>query len=103
MKYILYLFFLLASLNARSQRFLKANGKMITDGDNHEIILRGMGLGGWMLQEPYMLQLSGVAGTQHQIREKIEALIGKDNAALFYKKWLANSIRKADIDSLAAW
>jgi endoglucanase len=87
----------------KGQGYLRANGKMITDASGKEIILRGMGLGGWMLQEPYMLQLSGVAGTQHEIRKKIENVIGKERTTTFYDAWLANHCRKADIDSLAAW
>ncbi|MCK7537718.1 MAG: hypothetical protein MZV63_45580 [Marinilabiliales bacterium] len=35
---------------------------------------RGIGLGGWMLQEPYMLKLSGVAPAQYDIRNRITAL-----------------------------
>ncbi len=66
-------------------------------------ILRGMGLGGWMLQEGYMLQTEGFAGPQYQIRNKIEQLIGEANTDLFYDKWLENHVRKIDIDSLKAW
>jgi endoglucanase len=100
----LIVFFLVFLLQVvKGQGYLRANGKMITDASGKEIILRGMGLGGWMLQEPYMLQLSGVAGTQHEIRTKIEHVIGKEKTTTFYDAWLANHCRKADIDSLAEW
>ena len=62
-----------------------------------------MGLGGWMLQEPYMLDMSGFAGTQWQIKEKIETLIGTINTEAFYDKWRANHCTRRDIDSLASW
>ena len=42
--------------------------------NNKEVLLKGVGLGGWMLQEGYML---GTNGAQHQIREKLEDLAGK--------------------------
>ena len=62
-----------------------------------------MGLGGWMLQEPYMLRLSGVAPTQGAIRKRITDLIGPEKTATFYEAWLANHCRKVDIDSMARW
>ncbi|MFT3824764.1 MAG: cellulase family glycosylhydrolase [Chitinophagaceae bacterium] len=87
---------------ARAQ-YLKADGKRIVDANNKEVLLRGMGLGGWMLQEPYMLQLSGVVDAQHQFKQKVEELIGKEKTAIFYDAWLKNHCTKTDIDSLAAW
>lgn len=86
-----------------AQGFLHADGKQIVNGQGKEVILRGIGLGGWMLQEPYMLQLAGAAGTQHEIKNKIQGLIGQEKTKSFYTAWLANHCTKADIDSLAAW
>ena len=57
--------------SALSQGFLKVSGKEIVNDDGDTVLLRGIGLGGWMLQEPYMLQLSDVAGTQTEIEAKI--------------------------------
>ena len=103
LKQIILIFLLFFSKQLFSQGFLKANGKMIVNEKGEEIIFRGMGLGGWMLQEPYMLQLGGVAANQSLIRSKITDVIGEDATNTFYNAWLANYCRKADIDSLAAW
>jgi endoglucanase len=84
-------------------QYLHRSGKLIVDGQNQEIILRGMGLGGWMLQEGYMLETNSFANPQHQIRAKIQGLIGETNTNEFYNAWLSNHCTKADIDSLAAW
>ena len=86
-----------------AQGFLKARGQHIVDSTGKEIILRGFGLGGWMLQEPYMLQLSGVAATQGDIKRKIRGLIGAEKTEAFYNAWLANHTTQSDIDSMAAW
>ena len=43
-----------------------------------------------MLQEPYMLQLSGVAIAQHDIKQKIKELAGDENTEKFYEAWLQN-------------
>ena len=90
-------------LPVNSQAFLKTKGQAIVNEAGDTIILRAMGLGGWMLQEGYMLQTGGFATAQYQIRNKIEALIGKTNTDLFYDTWLANHVRETDIDSLKSW
>ncbi|GHT77373.1 hypothetical protein FACS189463_3590 [Bacteroidia bacterium] len=71
--------------------------------DEGAFILKGIGLGGWALQEPYMLQLSGIARTQQQIREKIAGVIGEEATETFYQQWIQNGVTREDIDSLAAW
>lgn len=99
----LFFFLLACSLSAFSQSFLSTNGKAIVNQSGDTVLLRGMGLGGWMLQEGYMLQTAGFASAQYQIRDHIEQLIGKADTDAFYDAWLANHVRKIDIDSLAAW
>jgi endoglucanase len=99
---IITITFLIFFINSFCQG-LKTDGKRIINNKGEEVILRGMGLGGWMLQEPYMLQLSGVAIAQHDIKRKIKELAGDENMEKFYDAWLKNHCTKADIDSLAAW
>jgi len=101
--YSLICFFLAFTFQANAQGFLKTDGKVIVNDSGDTILLRGMGLGGWMLQEGYMLQTASFANAQYQIRGKIEELIGASDTDLFYDAWLANHVRKIDIDSLAAW
>src|SRR5436190_50093 len=80
--------------------FLHTSNSRIVDGQNHEIILRGMGLGGWMLQEGYMLGVRN-EGTQHSIKSRITDLVGQDDCAKFYRLWLENHMTRADVDLLA--
>ncbi len=102
--YIVFLqFFTLSLVPILAQGFLHTNNQHIVDGNGNEVILRGMGLGGWMLQEGYMLQTSSFANAQYEIRQTIEDLIGEANTDAFYDAWLANHCTKADIDSLASW
>ena len=100
-----FLFFLLTSLffiDAPAQGFLKADGKKIVNAKGENILLRGMGLGGWMLQEGYMLGIHKDA-QQHKIRAAIEELMGPQETAEFYNAWLDNFVRKIDIDSMKRW
>jgi endoglucanase len=85
-----------------AQGFLKANGKIIVNGKGEKIILRGMGIGGWMLQEGYMFKLSNL-GQQYRIKEKIQELVGAEKTKQFYNEWLLNHTTKTDIDSMASW
>jgi endoglucanase len=94
---------LVAAAPSQSQGYLKVNGKQIVNGNGEEIILRSMGLGGWMLQEPYMLQLAGFAYAQHDIKKKITDLVGTERTKSFYDAWLLNHCTKTDIDSMASW
>ena len=96
----LAIFFLNLVVSAQG---LKASGKIIVDENGKEVLLRGMGLGGWMLQEPYMMEMTGFAGMQWQIKAKIDALIGTTNTQAFYDAWHANHCTRRDIDSMASW
>ena len=89
-------------VEARSQGFLRASGSQIVDQDGKNVLLRGIGLGGWMLQEGYMLRVNG-QGQQHKIKSRLTELVGAEKTDNFYAAWLSNHTRRIDIDSLKAW
>ncbi|MEO8412594.1 MAG: cellulase family glycosylhydrolase, partial [Ginsengibacter sp.] len=98
----LFLFCHIFFVTSHAQGFLKADGKRIVNAKGENVLLRGMGLGGWMLQEGYMLGIHKDA-QQHNIRKRIEALMGRAETEEFYNAWLNNFVRKIDIDSMHAW
>lgn len=100
---ILSILLVLVLSNHVAAQGLKVNGTMIVDGTGKEVILRGMGLGGWMIQEGYMMETSDFAGPQHEIKAKIRDLIGQESTDEFYRKWHQNHCTRRDIDSLASW
>lgn len=102
MKKLFLLIFIILSLAGNSQGFLHAKGESIINGKDKNVLLRGIGLGGWMLQEGYMLRVNG-QGQQNKIRSRIAELIGETKTQEFYNAWLSNNTRKIDIDSLRAW
>jgi len=85
--------------------FLHAQDKMIVEGNGDEIILRGMGFGGWMVQEPYMMQHNvdndEGDGGQHVMFSDIEELIGKENLETYHQTWLDNYCTEKDVEQLA--
>ncbi|MEN0054323.1 MAG: cellulase family glycosylhydrolase [Mucilaginibacter sp.] len=87
---------------SNAQSFLRADGKKIVDENGKNILLRGMGLGGWMLQEGYMLHVNKDS-RQYRIRERLEELMGPAETKEFYDTWLENNTRKIDIDSMHRW
>lgn len=82
---------------------LKTEGKKIINSNGEEVLLRGVGPGGWQVMEGYMMNTSGVAGAQHEIKEKLIDLMGEANTETFFSKWRENHFTKRDVDSLAAW
>lgn len=94
---------LLLSQFGTAQGFLKTQGQKIVNPQGENVYLKGMGLGGWMLQEGYMLKTDEFAGPQFKIKEKIAEVAGEDGKNYFYKAYLKNGITKKDVDSLAKW
>jgi endoglucanase len=87
---------------SESQGFLKADNTRIVNEKGENVLLRGIGLGGWMLQEGYMLHVNKES-QQYRIKQRIELLIGKEQMRAFYKAWLSNHTTKSDMDSLHSW
>ncbi|PAM92020.1 glycosyl hydrolase family 5 [Flavobacterium sp. IR1] len=94
---------LLLSITTFGQGFLHRDGQNIVDGNGKNVLLRGLGVGGWMVQEGYMLQAQSFASPQYKIRQKIKELVGEEATKEFYAAYKANGITKRDVDSLAAW
>ena len=99
---ILSLFFacIIGAGRAEPAGFLRAQEGRIVDAQGREVILRGMGLGGWMLQEGYMLGINR-EGAQHSIKARITDLVGKEDCDKFYQLWRQNHMGRADVDLLA--
>ncbi len=94
---------LITSISLIAQGYLHTSGKYIYDGSGNELILRGIGTGNWMLQEGYMMQTTGVAGTQHEFRSRLIGTIGAEKTDSFYTVWLDSHFRRIDVDSMKSW
>lgn len=94
---------LVSATPALADGFLHAKDKRIVDESGRPVLLRGMGLGGWMLQEGYMLKLGELGkGQEHVIRAETTKLVGAEREAAIHQAWLDNHTTKADIDAMAA-
>ncbi|MGC9342290.1 MAG: glycoside hydrolase family 5 protein, partial [Bacteroidales bacterium] len=99
----LTLAWLALAVSSQAQGFLHTDGDRIVDGNGNNFFIRSMGTGNWMLQEGYMMQRAGVAGTQHEFRAKLVETIGEARTDSFYMAWLNNHFTKRDLDSMKAW
>lgn len=87
-----------------SQGFLKTNQKLIVNGSGEQFKLKGIGLGGWLVQEGYMLKTPySTMGAEHEIKREIEKLVGPAKTEELYSIYHLNYVRKIDIDSISAW
>lgn len=83
---------------------LSANGAKIVNAAGEEVILKGVGLGGWLLQEGYMIKPSfSGGGTQWSIKKRLyDQGVSDADVETFYQNWRNNFITRADIDYLAS-
>lgn len=103
MKNIILFFGLFLMFSLGWAQGLKTQGQIIVNENGEEVLLRGYGPGGWQIMEGYMMQTSGFAGSQHEIKEKLIDLMGEANTDTFFSKWRENHFTQRDVDSLAAW
>ena len=78
----------------------------IVEGNGEPILLRGFGLGGWLVPEGYMLHnqawISGFESPT-DIENHVTDLIGAEAAEDFWELYRANYVAQADIDQIAEW
>jgi len=76
--------------------FAKTSGKILLDGNNKEILLKGINLGNWLNPEGYMFKFQKV-NSFRLIDNVIKELVGADDAREFWKSFRNNYITKEDI------
>lgn len=89
-----------------SQGFLHVQEGQIVEGDGEPILLRGFGLGGWLVPEGYMLHNQAwIEGFESpsEIEEHVESLIGAELAESFWDLYRDNYVAQVDIDQIAEW
>ena len=88
--------------NVSLSQFMRAEGKAIVDANGKPVLLRGLGLGGWLVPEGYMLHIPG-RGSPSSIRNLILDLLGAADTERFYQLYRANYVNANDLQQIAAW
>ncbi|MCB2378517.1 cellulase family glycosylhydrolase [Hymenobacter sp. BT635] len=86
---------------AQKMSLLRAQGGKIVDAGGQEIVLRGFNVGGWLLQESYILK-TDTLDSQARIRGGLLRTMSDQELEDFYARYRASFVTKADIDFVAA-
>jgi hypothetical protein len=92
---------ILLSSCTRTDRFLHTQGQDIVDVGGNKILLRGVGLGNWLLPEGYMWKFGKEGDRPRKIEALIEAMIGQEAAEQFWLEFRRHYITEADIQRIA--
>jgi endoglucanase len=87
--------------SAPAAGFLHTQGESIVDEQGHKVLLRGVGLGNWMLTEGYMWKFGEAGDRQRRIEKIVSDLIGPERAAQFWKEYRQEYITEADIHRIS--
>jgi endoglucanase len=83
--------------------FIRAAGGRLLDGAGNPVLLRGVGLGNWLLPEGYMFRFFAPAPqSPRQIEALVEDLVGRDAAAVFWLRFREHWVAEGDIAAIAA-
>lgn len=86
---------------ASFQGFVHRSGTELVDGGDRPLLLRGMGIGNWMLPEGYMWKFGPGAESPREIEALTERLLGAEAAAEFWAGFRANFFAEDDVKRIA--
>lgn len=89
-------------MSALDQDFVRVRDGQIVDGTGTPLLLRGMGLGNWLLAEGYMWRLSPGRESAREIESLVVELVGPDRADRFWCDFRDRFVTRADIERMAA-
>lgn len=75
--------------------FVRAEGTRIVD-DSGPLLLRGVGLGNWLLPEGYMWRFGDDLASPRQIEARIDALVGAERAGEFWRRFRDEFVSERD-------
>jgi endoglucanase len=81
--------------------FLHVHGEDIVGDSGKQVMLRGVGLGNWMLPEGYMWRFGAAGDRPRRIEKIVSDLIGSDKAGQFWKEYRSQYVTERDIQRIA--
>ncbi|WP_255513522.1 glycoside hydrolase family 5 protein [Homoserinibacter sp. GY 40078] len=82
--------------------FVRARGAAFVDAAGNELLLRGVGLGNWLLPEGYMWRFGPGAESPREIEALVDRLVGRERAEAFWSRFQDAFVSEADIALIAA-
>ena len=80
--------------------FIHRSGTDLVDGHGTALLMRGMGIGNWMLPEGYMWKFGPGAESPREIEALTQRLLG-ENSANFWEGFRANFFNESDVQRIA--
>lgn len=81
--------------------FVRAEGTQLVD-DRGPLLLRGVGLGNWLLAEGYMWRFGDDMSSPRQIEARIAGLVGEEAADAFWRRFRDAFVTERDFELIAA-
>ena len=81
--------------------YLRTQGQNMVNEKGERILLRGVGLGNWMLPEGYMWKFGERGDRPRRIEKLVSDMIGPEPASSFWHEFRQNYITEADIQRIA--
>ena len=108
MKYSAFLLFLLAcamvctSAMAEDElTMLRAQGQEIVNADGEAVLLRGVNMGGWLVQEGWMNLTNGPC--QSESFKVLDERFGRDVREHLFQVYEDNYLSERDFDNIRPW
>ena len=98
-KVLLSLLFLALMAPVLASSTLSVRGARVLGPDGKPVILKGMGLGNWLLPEGYMWGFAR-ATSPRAIEDTVAELLGPDEANAFWRTWRERYVAREDLQLL---
>jgi aryl-phospho-beta-D-glucosidase BglC (GH1 family) len=82
-----------------TRNFLRVDRNTIVDGAGSPVVLRGVGLGGWMNMENF---ITGYPANESAMRDAVASVLGPDRADAFFERLLDRFFSEEDAAFLAS-
>lgn len=89
-----------SAASAQQLSRLSAKGAQIVDAQGRPVVLRGVNVGGWLLQESYILR-TDTLDCQRRIQQGLLRVLPEKDVEEFYRQFRAGFVTRADIDFIA--
>ena len=85
-----------------AEGYFHTRGTRLVGPDGQPAVLRGMGLGGWLMPEGYMLRVPG-HGSPTTIRQLAVDVAGEAGADRYFERYRETYVQEEDVQKLADW